>query len=94
MEVLNLVLGSCGMVKKTSRCIVSRVQVRSRLEEEGPVEAQYLGQPESFESCSHGAGRVMSRGEAKRRSLAAQRFGGGRGQGSRVFGWARGVVVR
>ena len=30
-----------------------------------------LGNAESFESCSHGAGRVMSRGEAKRRfSLA------------------------
>lgn len=29
------------------------------------------GHPESFESCSHGAGRAMSRGEAKRRfSLA------------------------
>lgn len=26
-----------------------------------------LGNPESFESCSHGAGRVMSRGEAKKR---------------------------
>ncbi len=26
-----------------------------------------LGNPESFESCSHGAGRVMSRREAKRR---------------------------
>lgn len=26
-----------------------------------------LGNPESFTSCSHGAGRVMSRGEAKRR---------------------------
>lgn len=26
-----------------------------------------LGNPESFNSCSHGAGRVMSRGEAKRR---------------------------
>jgi tRNA-splicing ligase RtcB len=25
-----------------------------------------LGNPESFESCSHGAGRLMSRGEAKR----------------------------
>ena len=25
------------------------------------------GNPESFESCSHGAGRVLSRGEAKRR---------------------------
>ena len=25
------------------------------------------GKPESFESCSHGAGRAMSRGEAKRR---------------------------
>ena len=25
-----------------------------------------LGNPESFESCSHGAGRTMSRGEAKR----------------------------
>jgi tRNA-splicing ligase RtcB len=25
------------------------------------------GRPESFESCSHGAGRAMSRGEAKRR---------------------------
>jgi tRNA-splicing ligase RtcB len=24
-----------------------------------------LGNPESFESCSHGAGRVMSRGQAK-----------------------------
>jgi tRNA-splicing ligase RtcB len=26
-----------------------------------------LGNPESFDSCSHGAGRVMSRTEAKRR---------------------------
>jgi tRNA-splicing ligase RtcB len=26
-----------------------------------------LGNPDSFESCSHGAGRAMSRGEAKRR---------------------------
>ena len=26
-----------------------------------------LGNPESFKSCSHGAGRAMSRGEAKRR---------------------------
>lgn len=26
-----------------------------------------LGNPESFHSCSHGAGRVMSRGEARRR---------------------------
>lgn len=26
-----------------------------------------LGNPDSFHSCSHGAGRVMSRGEAKRR---------------------------
>jgi len=26
-----------------------------------------LGNPESFHSCSHGAGRVMSRAEAKRR---------------------------
>jgi tRNA-splicing ligase RtcB len=25
------------------------------------------GNPQSFESCSNGAGRVMSRGEAKRR---------------------------
>jgi tRNA-splicing ligase RtcB len=25
------------------------------------------GNPDSFESCSHGAGRVMSRGEARRR---------------------------
>src|SRR5262249_8008519 len=25
------------------------------------------GNPDSFESCSHGAGRAMSRGEAKRR---------------------------
>ncbi|MCW7538842.1 RtcB family protein [Aquabacterium sp. A7-Y] len=32
------------------------------------------GNPESFESCSHGAGRTMSRGEAKRRfTLADQR---------------------
>ena len=29
------------------------------------------GQPESFESCSHGAGRVMSRSEAKRRLTLA-----------------------
>jgi len=29
------------------------------------------GQPESFESCSHGAGRAMSRGEAKRRFTLA-----------------------
>lgn len=26
-----------------------------------------LGNPESFDSCSHGAGRAMSRAEAKRR---------------------------
>ena len=33
-----------------------------------------LGHAESFESCSHGAGRTMSRGEAKRRfTLADQR---------------------
>ncbi len=30
-----------------------------------------LGQPDSFESCSHGAGRAMSRGEAKRRFTLA-----------------------
>jgi tRNA-splicing ligase RtcB (3'-phosphate/5'-hydroxy nucleic acid ligase) len=30
-----------------------------------------LGNPESFESCSHGAGRAMSRGEAKRRFTLA-----------------------
>jgi tRNA-splicing ligase RtcB (3'-phosphate/5'-hydroxy nucleic acid ligase) len=29
------------------------------------------GNPESFESCSHGAGRTMSRGEAKRRFTLA-----------------------
>jgi tRNA-splicing ligase RtcB len=29
------------------------------------------GNPESFESCSHGAGRTMSRGEAKRRFTIA-----------------------
>ena len=29
------------------------------------------GNPESFESCSHGAGRAMSRGEAKRRFTIA-----------------------
>ncbi len=29
------------------------------------------GHPESFESCSHGAGRAMSRGEAKRRFTLA-----------------------
>ncbi len=29
------------------------------------------GQPESFNSCSHGAGRAMSRGEAKRRFTLA-----------------------
>ncbi len=29
------------------------------------------GNPQSFESCSHGAGRVMSRGEAKRRFTLA-----------------------
>ena len=29
------------------------------------------GNPESFESCSHGAGRAMSRGEAKRRFMLA-----------------------
>jgi tRNA-splicing ligase RtcB len=31
-----------------------------------------LGQPESFDSCSHGAGRVMSRGEARRRFTLAE----------------------
>ena len=30
-----------------------------------------LGNPESFHSCSHGAGRAMSRGEAKRRFTMA-----------------------
>ena len=30
-----------------------------------------LGNAESFESCSHGAGRVMSRGEARRRYSVA-----------------------
>ncbi len=38
-----------------------------------------LGNPESFHSCSHGAGRIMSRGEAKRRfnlaDLSAQTLG-------------------
>jgi tRNA-splicing ligase RtcB (3'-phosphate/5'-hydroxy nucleic acid ligase) len=29
------------------------------------------GNPESFESCSHGAGRTMSRGEARRRFTLA-----------------------
>ena len=29
------------------------------------------GNPDSFESCSHGAGRVMSRGEAKRQFTLA-----------------------
>jgi tRNA-splicing ligase RtcB len=29
------------------------------------------GNPESFESCSHGAGRAMSRGEARRRFTIA-----------------------
>ena len=29
------------------------------------------GNPESFESCSHGAGRTMSRSEAKRRFTVA-----------------------
>jgi tRNA-splicing ligase RtcB len=29
------------------------------------------GNPESFQSCSHGAGRAMSRGEAKRRFSVA-----------------------
>ena len=29
------------------------------------------GNPESFESCSHGAGRAMSRTEAKRRFTVA-----------------------
>jgi tRNA-splicing ligase RtcB len=31
-----------------------------------------LGNPDSFHSCSHGAGRVMSRGEAKRRITLAE----------------------
>ncbi|MCA8956182.1 MAG: RtcB family protein, partial [Planctomycetes bacterium] len=31
-----------------------------------------LGNPESFESCSHGAGRVMSRGQAKREISLAE----------------------
>ncbi|PZP32542.1 MAG: RNA-splicing ligase RtcB [Roseateles depolymerans] len=30
------------------------------------------GHPQSFESCSHGAGRVMSRGDAKRRFTLAE----------------------
>ncbi|MBW8830515.1 MAG: RtcB family protein [Burkholderiales bacterium] len=37
--------------------------------------ARGKGNPESFDSCSHGAGRTMSRGEAKRRfTLADQRM--------------------
>ena len=34
-----------------------------------------LGNPESFESCSHGAGRAMSRGEAKRRFTVQDQLG-------------------
>ena len=43
----------------------------------GDVAAKYVndlrgkGNADSFESCSHGAGRVMSRGEAKRRFTLA-----------------------
>lgn len=32
----------------------------------GSVIVRGLGNPESFHSCSHGAGRVMSRGQAKK----------------------------
>jgi tRNA-splicing ligase RtcB (3'-phosphate/5'-hydroxy nucleic acid ligase) len=50
--------------------------VRARLGEMGIIPGSMgtksfivkgLGNPESFHSCSHGAGRLMSRGEAKRR---------------------------
>lgn len=37
----------------------------------GSYIARGKGNPKSFESCSHGAGRVMSRGEAKRRFTLA-----------------------
>ena len=33
------------------------------------------GNPESFDSCSHGAGRAMSRNEAKRRSRSTTTSG-------------------
>jgi tRNA-splicing ligase RtcB len=33
-----------------------------------------LGNPESFESCSHGAGRVMSRTQAKQRYTVADQI--------------------
>ncbi|NUN53339.1 MAG: RtcB family protein, partial [Planctomycetaceae bacterium] len=38
-----------------------------------------LGNPESFRSCSHGAGRVMSRGEARRRFSVADHAAATRG---------------
>jgi tRNA-splicing ligase RtcB len=38
-----------------------------------------LGNPDSFESCSHGAGRVMSRGEARRRFSLEDHRGATRG---------------
>jgi tRNA-splicing ligase RtcB len=38
-----------------------------------------LGNPESFQSCSHGAGRAMSRGEAVRRFTLADHEAATRG---------------
>jgi tRNA-splicing ligase RtcB len=38
-----------------------------------------LGNPESYESCSHGAGRAMSRAEAKRRFTVADHAAATRG---------------
>ena len=43
------------------RCIYGLFQKGRVLAQDGK------GNPESFESCSHGAGRVMSRNEAKKR---------------------------
>lgn len=41
------------------------------------------GNPDSFESCSHGAGRVMRRGEAKRRFTLADHRAATAGVGCR-----------
>ena len=56
------------------------------------------GNPESFASCSHGAGRTMSRGEAKRRftlddhraATAGRRVPQGRGRDRRDAGGVQG----
>jgi len=59
--------------------------------------ATYLGRgrgnPQSFSSCSHGAGRVMSRGEAKRRLSLEDELARIRATGGKVFAARKDAVL-